>query len=139
MTDSITLSESYIKDFVFCDICACDGYPCEKVVFVCTGFRSEDEDGFAYKCNINEFENPDRTHIHRSLNTCTSYLPQDEASADQSIPDSRIKEHFDNESCDIWSGQARSDQSFRDAITFIDMLPELFPRVFKNKSKEFVN
>jgi hypothetical protein len=49
MTDKNTLADYDIKGFVHCDICACDGYPYEKVVFRYTGFRSEDEDGFAYK------------------------------------------------------------------------------------------
>ena len=135
MTDKITLADYDIKDFVFCDICACDGYPYEKVVFKYAGFRSEDEDGFAYKYTINEFENPDKIHIHRS------YLQQQNTSADQPILDNRLKEQFDNESCEIWADHI-GDRSFRDAITFIDMLPELFPQIFKNNisnSKEFVN
>jgi hypothetical protein len=38
--------------------------------------------------------------------------------------------------------ECENDHSFRDAITFIDMLPELFPHVFKksiSRSQEFVN
>jgi hypothetical protein len=137
MTDKITLSHNDIKGFVHCDICACDGYPYEKVVFRYTGFRSEDEDGFAYKYTVNDYENPDRIHIHRSL----IGLQQKNTSSDQPVLDSRLKEQFDNESCGIWADFI-GDHSFRDAITFIDILPELFPRVFKNsinKSKEFVN
>jgi hypothetical protein len=138
MTDKITLLDNDIKGFVFFDICAFDGYPCEKVVFRYRGFRSEEEEGFAYKYTVNEFENPDRIHIHRSLKE-TSYLQQKNTSANQPIIDSRLKEHFDNESCDIWA-DCISDHSFRDAITFIDMLPELFPGIFKknsfNKSQE---
>jgi hypothetical protein len=130
MTDKITLAHNYIKDFVFCDICAGDGYPYEKVVFKSTGFRSED--GFAYKYTVNAFENPDRIHIHRSLRG----HQQHQTSPDH---DSHLKEHFDNESCEIW--EDHYDHS--DAMTFIDMLPELFPRYFKknsfNKLKEFVN
>jgi hypothetical protein len=132
MTDNIALVDNDIKGFVFCDICAFDGYPNEKVVFKCTGIRSEDEDGFAYKYTVNEFVNPDRIHIHRSLRG----LQQHHTSHD---PDSHIKEHFDNESCEIWADYS----GHRDAITFIDMLPELFPRFFKknsfNKFQEFVN
>jgi hypothetical protein len=139
MTDKITLADYDIKDFVFCDICACDGYTYEKVVFKYAGFRSEDEDGFAYKYTVNEFENPDRIHVHRSSRG-TSYLQQ-QKTLDQPFLDNRLKEHFNNESCEIWKDFI-GDHGFTDAITFIDMLPELFPRHFKNsisKSKEFVN
>lgn len=131
MTDNNALEDDDIKDYVFCDVCSFHGYPYEKVVFRCTGFRSEDEDGFAYKYDINEFENSDRIHIHRSGGT--SYLQQHHVSPDQ---DRNLKEQFDNESCEIWADY--SDHSFTDAITFIDMLPELFPRIF-NKLQEFVN
>ncbi|HJT47967.1 MAG TPA: hypothetical protein VJ729_07265 [Nitrososphaeraceae archaeon] len=128
MADKITLCKPDIKDFVFCDICAADGYLYEKVVFKYTGFRSEDEDGFAYKYAVSEFENPDRIHIHRSLRGL-----QHHASPDH---DSHLKEHF---ACEFW--EDHYDHS--DAITFIDMLPELFPRFFKKKSfnklQEFVN
>jgi hypothetical protein len=47
MTDKITLADYDIKDFVFCDICAFNGYPYEKVIFRYIGFRSEDEDDIA--------------------------------------------------------------------------------------------
>jgi hypothetical protein len=147
MTDSNTLADNNIKGFeryVFCDICAFDGYPCEKVVFRYTGFRPEDEDGFAYKYTINEFENPDRIHIHRSLKQisgssypCILYQQQN-TSPDQPILDSRLKEHFDNESCNICA-DCITDHSFRDARTIIDMLPELFPRFFKNCSSGSIN
>jgi hypothetical protein len=151
MTDKIILADNNIKGFgryVFCDICAFDGYPCENVVFRYSGSRSEYEDGFAYKYTVNEFENPDRIHIHRSSNqisgTCYLYSPyqQQNTSHDQPVLDSRLKEHFDNESCKICT-DCRTDHSFRDARTIIDLLPELFPGIFKNSSisklHEFVN
>ena|ERR687886_460634 len=90
MTDKITLSHNDIKGFVHCDICACDGYPYEKVVFRYTGFRSEDEDGFAYKYTVNDYENPDRIHIHRSL----IGLQQKNTSSDQPVLDSRLKSNL---------------------------------------------
>jgi hypothetical protein len=151
MTDKITLADYNIKGFgryVFCDTCAFDGYPCEKVVFRYTGFRSEDEDGFAYKYTVNEFENPDRIHIHRSLKQIPyfTYNPyqQNNTSPDQHTLDSQLKEYFDNESCNICA-DCISDHSFRDARTIIDLLSELFPRFFKNcsssiaKLEELVN
>lgn len=134
MTDKTTLVDNNIKGFLLCDICAADGYPYEKVVFIYAGFRSEDEDGFAYRYTVNEFENLDRIHIHRSLRA----IQQHYTSPDQSILNDRLKEHFTNESCEIWMDYS----DHRDAITFIDMLPELFPGIFKNsikKSQEFVN
>src|SRR5215217_7269883 len=115
MTDGNTLVDNNIKGFgkyVLCDICAFDGYTNEKVVFIYTGFRSEDEDRFVYKYTVNEYENPDRIHIHTSLRG-TSYL-QKNTSADQSILNGRLKEQFDNESCDIW-GDFIGDHTFRDA------------------------
>jgi hypothetical protein len=76
MTGSNILAGNNIKGFgrcVFCDMCALDGYPCEIVVFRYTGFRSEDEDRFDYKYTVNEFENPDRIHIHRSSKPLLSH------------------------------------------------------------------
>jgi hypothetical protein len=146
MTDKIILADNNIKGFgryVFCDICAFDGYPCENVVFRYSGSRSEYEDGFAYKYTVNEFENPDRLHIHRSLKqtsgTSHPYIlnQQKNTSPDQHIL-SRLKEHFDNESCKIGT-DCRTNHSFRDARTIIDMLPELFPRFFKNCSSGSIN
>jgi hypothetical protein len=132
MTDKITLAHYDIKDFVFCDICAYDGYPCEKVVFRYTGFRSEDEDGFAYKYTVNEFENPDRIHVHRSFQ-------QKNTSTDQ---DSHIKEQFDSINCShcsfdrliptvcqnricIECGDYSFRGNFAEVITSIDLIPEL--------------
>jgi hypothetical protein len=133
MADKIILSDNDIKGFVFCDICAFDGYPYEKVVFKCTGFRSEDEEGFAYEYTVNAFENPDRIHVHRSFQ-------QKNTSTDQN---SHIKEQFDSINCSHCSFhrliptvcqdriciECGDDHSFRgnfaEVITSIDLIPEL--------------
>jgi hypothetical protein len=156
MTDNSTLADNNIKDFdgqsryVLCDICTFDGYPYEKVLFRYIGFRSEDEDGFAYKYTVNDFHNPDKIHIHRSSNQIfgTSYLcsqyQQKTTSPDRLIADSQLEEHFDNKSCsDRIFTDCRTDHSFsgsfEDAITIIDLLPQLFPSFFKNSSSGGIN
>jgi hypothetical protein len=110
MTDNNALADDNIKGFgryVFCDICAFDACHNEKLVFQYTAFRSEGEDGFAYKYTVNEFQNPDRIHIHRS------------------------SKQISGTSC-----QYRGN--FEDAITFIDLLPELFPEIFKESRKSSI-
>jgi hypothetical protein len=160
MTDKNTLADSNIKGFgrcVFCDICAFEGYPYEKVVFRYTGFRSEDEDGFAYKYTINGFQSPHRIHIHRSSKqisgTSYSYSSYQQNKTSDQLLDTQLKEHqkgFDNKSCsDRICIECKTDHSFKgnfkDARTIIDLLPELFPEIFKNcsggitKLQEFVN
>jgi hypothetical protein len=37
-----------VKDYIFCDQCAWNGFPNEKIVRVHHGLRPEDEDGFIY-------------------------------------------------------------------------------------------
>jgi hypothetical protein len=130
MTDKITLADNNIKSFVFYDICVLDVYPYEKVVFKHTGFRSEDEDGFAYKYTVSDYENPDRIHTHRSLKQI-SVNQQDS----QFILDEPLNEECDDRIC----SNCRADHSFRDVRTFIDMLPELFPGIFKNSSSDRIN
>lgn len=58
MTDKNTLADNNIKDFhgsqkyVYCDLCAINGYASQKVIFQFEGLRSENQDGFIYKFRV---------------------------------------------------------------------------------------
>jgi hypothetical protein len=54
------------KEYSFCDVCAFNGYPHEKVVFVIHGFRTENEDGLAIK--FTQYDYPlqnEKVHVHK--------------------------------------------------------------------------
>ena len=54
------------SEYCFCDICAFNGIPHEKVVFVIHGFRPENEDGFVLK--FTEYDFPiqkGKVHTHK--------------------------------------------------------------------------
>jgi hypothetical protein len=71
MTDKDTLADNNIKDlhdspkYVYCDLCAMNGYANEKVSVEFEGFRSEYEDGFIYKFTVYDYYYPAREHIHK--------------------------------------------------------------------------
>ena len=44
-----TLPRSESSYVTFCQVCSWYGYPQEKIIRELEGFRSEEEDGFAYK------------------------------------------------------------------------------------------
>ena len=62
MTDKNTLAGNNIKDFhdlqkyVYCDLCAMNGYANEKVIFQLKGLRSENQDGFIYKFTTYDYK-----------------------------------------------------------------------------------
>src|SRR5437764_13931489 len=52
------------QEYVFCDICAYEGYPYEKIIYRFERLRSEQEEGFIYKTTIYDHDNRSRIHIH---------------------------------------------------------------------------
>jgi hypothetical protein len=67
VTSNSSIFEDKIKSFAtYCDVCAFNGFPYEKVVYEYGGLRSEDEEGFIY--NFTEYEYPLQkrvVHVHK--------------------------------------------------------------------------
>lgn len=62
--------QSKISRVTFCQVCGWYGYPFEKIIREFEGFRSEDEDGFAYKFTEYDYDvetgQKGTKHIHKS-------------------------------------------------------------------------
>ena len=54
-TESSNLNYSIAADHTYCDLCALNGYPNQKVVFEYEGLRPEEQDGFIYKFSVYEY------------------------------------------------------------------------------------
>jgi hypothetical protein len=52
------------QEYVFCNICAYEGYPYEKIIYRFERLRSEQEEGFIYETTIYDHDNRSRKHIH---------------------------------------------------------------------------
>jgi hypothetical protein len=66
-TESSNLNYSIADDYSYCDLCALNGHPNQKVVFEYEGLRPEDQDGFIYKFSVHEYplrEHHKRRHLH---------------------------------------------------------------------------
>jgi hypothetical protein len=66
-TKSSNLNYSIAADYSYCDLCALNGHPNQKVVFEYEGLRPEDQDGFIYKFSVYEYpllEHLKRRHVH---------------------------------------------------------------------------
>lgn len=56
------------KGYIFCDQCAWNGFPNEKIVRVFHGLRPEDEDGFIYRYSEHDYDPSGKSkieHVHK--------------------------------------------------------------------------
>jgi hypothetical protein len=54
-TKSSNLNCSIAAEYNYCDLCALNGCPNQKVIYQFEGFRAEEEEGFIYKFSIYDY------------------------------------------------------------------------------------
>src|SRR5215210_5342445 len=63
-----SIQRSTTQDYTFCDQCAWNGFPNEKIVRIFHGLRPEDEDGFIYRFTEYDYDPLDKSnikHVHK--------------------------------------------------------------------------
>jgi hypothetical protein len=57
-----------VEDYNFCDQCACNGFPNEKIIRLFHGLRPECEDGFIYRYTEYDYDPSGKSriiHVHK--------------------------------------------------------------------------
>lgn len=66
--DNDKLFDVNAQCYIFCDQCACNGFPNEKIIRVHHGLRPEYEDGFIYRYTEYDYDPSDKCkviHVHK--------------------------------------------------------------------------